>query len=223
MANGDPNYAIGVLSTRVSNIESAVQNISTQLTGQIAALSTKMDEQQKGMADRGRVNWIAIGSLFFTAVGASVTIIAILGSLARTPLDTGIADLKDSVKGLVTAAAAQRDRAISRDEFEEFKRTYEANRLNFKADNTTTLAAIRADIEKIEMRGREDSKQVVPRGEHEEKWRAYDQQLTDKQRQLDEMKLSQGSTYGVRDVIQRLEKQIEDLREEKYRASRMAP
>ncbi|QZO02083.1 hypothetical protein [Chenggangzhangella methanolivorans] len=58
----------------------------------------------------------------------------------------------------------------------------------------------------------------MPRGEHEEHWRSQNAQIINLQRQVDEVKAQAGSTYGVRDVIQRLEKQVEDLREEKYRA-----
>lgn len=42
---------------------------------------------------------------------------------------------------------------------------------------------------------------LVPRAEHERVWRNTDQQLAQIQKQIDELKQGQASTYSARDVI----------------------
>ncbi|MFC3695524.1 hypothetical protein ACFOWB_25140 [Chenggangzhangella methanolivorans] len=135
----------------------------------------------------------------------------LIGTLAYLPVTAGLRDARDDIR-------SNAKDALSVEGFKDFKATYENNRIVYRQDVEAKIAAGAADLRALEARIRKDSKAIVPRGEHEEHWRSQNAQIINLQRQVDEVKAQAGSTYGVRDVIQRLEKQVEDLREEKYRA-----
>lgn len=50
---------------------------------------------------------------------------------------------------------------------------------------------------------------LVPRAEHERVWRNTDQQLAQVQKQIDELKAGQASTYSARDVILDLRERLD--------------
>lgn len=98
----------------------------------------------------------------------------------------------------------------SRDEFEEFKRTYESNRLTGKQDINAQFATITTQLNTV-------TQSIVPRGEHERVWQGIDNKNLDLQRQLDELKQAFGGTYNLRDFVQRMADRQDKLEQELLR------
>jgi hypothetical protein len=167
------------LQQRVSGIEQAVQGVAQQ----VSALATTLN-------DRSRTPW----GILISGAGFMMGVVAVVGGLAYAPIREAIADTKADIR-LIS------ENGLSIAAFGEFKNTYENNRIASRNDNDAKFAAMRleatSDIARIE----EQLKGQVPRAEHERVWASYDQRFTDQQRQIDEIKSNQASTYGVRDVI----------------------
>lgn len=85
-------------------------------------------------------------------------------------------------------------------DMDSFKAYYESNRLLSRTDSNDRFSKIETGL--------------VSRGEHERVWLSNDQRFVDMQRQLDELKLAQGSVYGARDVIQDLKRNQDRLEEQ---------
>lgn len=56
---------------------------------------------------------------------------------------------------------------------------------------------------------------IVPRGEHEERWRAQDQAIAGQQRQIDEIRQDLGSTYSLKDALTHMQSDIDKLKDGK--------
>jgi hypothetical protein len=52
---------------------------------------------------------------------------------------------------------------------------------------------------------------IVPRGEHEEKWRSADQRFVDIQRQVDDQKRAFGDTFSLRDALQQIQRRLDSV------------
>lgn len=121
------------------------------------------------------------------AIGVALTFCALLGGLAYMPIREATSDLKTAVKDLSTSS-------VSRQEMDwRAQRGIE--------DRTRTEAAV------AELRTG-----TVTRAEWTERNRARDQEVTDLNRRVDELRQDVGSVYGTRDVIQDMKKEIETLR-----------
>lgn len=88
----------------------------------------------------------------------------------------------------------------------EFKTGYEADRLLARQDNDARIAEIKEALSRS-----------VPREEHQRVWSGYDQRFADHQRQIDEQKNALGSTYSLRDYIQRLTERLDTIEERAIR------
>lgn len=74
-----------------------------------------------------------------------------------------------------------------------------------------TREEVRAGRERFDRDLKVIQDNLVPRGEHSEKWRANDQALVNIQRQIDEFRKESGSTYTLRDKVVDMNKRIEEL------------
>lgn len=167
------------LQQRVTGIEQAVQGVATQVANLAATFN-----------DRSRTPW----ALLLTGAGVMISVLVVLGGLAYQPIAAGIARADRDI-------TETRANGLSITSFLDFKSTYENNRIASRNDNDAKFAASKAQTESDIKRLEEALQGQVPRAEHERVWANYDQRFADIQRQLDEMKSSQASTYGVRDVI----------------------
>jgi hypothetical protein len=215
--NVDPTYAIGVLGTRVTNIEQQLTNISTQLTAQIASLSSKIDE-------RSKTQWPTLAA-FTTAL---VVVIGGLASFGFRPIDASITRLDTETAMLRTMSVPRPETQAKWDEFQRSilknadeidslkmsaltKGEFEASRLANRQDNAAKFAEITARMANIEAQARQAADAVVPRGEHQERWRSQDAGQNALQRQIDELKTALGGIYGARDVILELRERLDRI------------
>lgn len=77
-----------------------------------------------------------------------------------------------------------------------------------RLDQETVRSDSRQESYRIEM-AKFLSDNIVPRREHEEKWRGNDERFAEVNRQIDELKRANGSTYGVRDLLQDLQRRLD--------------
>ena len=128
-----------------------------------------------------------------------------LGLLALQPIKDNIAQIREDAKVQVsstaTSIATLVDKMVTNKELEW--------RTGRSAEDRA-----RTDANVKELRDAQ-----VPRAELDRVFAAYDQRFLDQQRQLIDMKESQGSVYGARDVIldlktnqQRLERELSDMK-----------
>ncbi|WP_339073054.1 hypothetical protein [Sinorhizobium meliloti] len=127
------------------------------------------------------------------ALGVALTFCTILGGLAYWPINAATTDLKGSV-AIIT------EKMVSQQEMEWRSARGAEDRLRQEA----SLKELR------------DAQ--VPRAELDRVWQGYDQRFADHQRQIDEVKLAQGSVNSQRDIVldlkenqQRLEREIARL------------
>lgn len=85
---------------------------------------------------------------------------------------------------------------------DEFKAIYQSNRALDRQDIDAEFARIDGVLARS-----------VPREEHQQIWAAESQRFIELQRQVDEAKTALGSTYSLRDYIQRLTARIDTLEE----------
>lgn len=207
MASHDRDDAkFAALEQRVYGLERGVQDLGTQFSGRISDVSSQIAGLSAKLDERSRTPWATIVS----AMGVVLAVVVAGGQLAKMPIDDAITRLERDT------AALDKD-TVPLSTFTEFKSTYENNRTINRLDIDAKVAKINGDMKTIEDRSRADRDAVVPRAEHQERWRAQDQAIAGLQRQIDDLKTSLGGIYGARDVIIDLRERLD--RVERTRAA----
>jgi len=177
------------IEQRVQNLEQGVKDHQAQtaaqfnsLSQQIANLSTKLDE-------RAKIPWPALGVMlsFLTVVGGLVWY------PVKAELDRHGRVVEKMQDELITSKEVEYRLGTSGQRRDDWQRSAEdrMRRNEARIDDVTKL--------------------IVPRGEHEEKWRSNDRQFTDTQRQLDEIKKAYSDLYSPRDALTNLQRRLEDV------------
>ena len=191
MAGHDRDDAkFAALEQRVYGLERGVQDLGTRFSGEISNVSAQIAGLAAKLDERSRTPWATIVS----AMGVVLAVVVAGGQLAKMPIDDAISRLERD------QAALDRD-TVPLPTFTEFKSTYENNRTINRLDIDAKVAKLNADIKTLEDRRNADRDAVVPRAEHQERWRAQDQAVASVQRQVDDLKAAFGGIYGARDVI----------------------
>lgn len=196
---------LAALEQRVYGLERGVQDLNQLFTGRIGEVSAQLSGLASKLDDRSRTPWATIVS----AMGVVLAIVVAGGQLAKTPVD-------DAIQRLERDTSALGSQATPLSTFSDFKATYESNRLVSRQDYDARFARVDAALKALEQQTREAQSSVVPRGEHQERWRSQELAAAGLQRQIDDLKQALGSIYGARDVIM-------DLRERLDRVERSRP
>lgn len=159
----------------------ALQQRVSGIENSIVGISSEIRTLTNSINERSRTPWAIILSGASTSLGG----IALVGGLIAWGL------------------SAQQGAIVT--SLNEFKTTYESNRLVSRNDYLDKFQQARDGITKIEAR-------QVPREELDRVWQSYEGRFTDQQRQLDELKNQFGSVYGLRDVISDLKENQEEIR-----------
>lgn len=122
------------------------------------------------------------------ALGVALTFAAMLGGLAYLPIREATTDLKSAVATLA-------EKAITREELE----WRSARGAEDRARQDAAITDLRSG--------------TVPRVAWEERNRARDQEITDINRRIEELRQQAGSVYGTRDVIMDLKAEVDSLRQ----------
>lgn len=125
-ASIDPRYA--ALEQRVYGVEQTLQGISAQITG----LATKWDE-------RGRTQWPTI----FSAMGVLLSVLIVIGGMAYLP----IKQAQEKTDREITSLRAD---AVSIAAFQDFRSTYENNRLVSRQDNDVKFSRVEDSLKDLQ-------------------------------------------------------------------------
>lgn len=195
VSNGtfDPISSYARLAERVDNqgkdIVDLRSNMNTGFNNVQAALSSLTNEFRGSTKTQWPVIWSAIGVCFAVLGG--------LGAAIYLPQREDITEVKSSVR-------ENAGQALSVAAFQDFKATYENNRIVSRTENIDKFNQISERIKIIEST-------MVPRQELERVWASYDSRLGDHQRQLDELKTQAASIYSARDVLLDLRSRLREI------------
>jgi hypothetical protein len=191
---------LAALEQRVYGLERGVHDLNQLFTGRIGEVSAQLAGLTTKLDERSRTPWATIVS----AMGVVLAIVIAGGQLAKAPLDDALARLERDYERLGREA-------VRLPAFADLKATYESDRLVARQEFDARFARMERETAEIERQAREAAAAVVPRGEHQERWRSQDAAIAAIQRQLDELKSALGGVYGARDVIIDLRERLERI------------
>lgn len=198
-----------------AKVDHRLTSTDDRIATQVSTLRSEMADAQVQAAKSRIPQWQVIASVLASCGGMGVLIVGALWTAGISPIKEAIEKQTTTVDRLVERVSADKDRArdlfVTRDDM-EYRLTVSGKRRDEQ------YLELKEKVAELEKRAREDAAKIVPRGEHERVWQSEAAADLALQRQIDDIKQAQGSTYGVRDVIQRLEKQVEDLRDQARRA-----
>lgn len=179
---GDYNARLGVLENDVAGIKSGISLIMQKLDGQ------------------GKVPWGAIIGAFIGAITLIVTIVGSIGTLAFSPLSSGILDLKSSLVKM----EARSERYVPREDLDTRFSTITQRRDDLQRLTDARIERVERDVEAVQ-------KQLVPRGEHSEVWAGQRGKDDNIQRQIDGLRKELSDLNTPRDTIQAMQRRIDEL------------
>lgn len=208
MPNGDPNYQLGLLESRVGNIEAAIKSIEVRFGDQMDSLVRKLDA-------RSETQW-----------GTSLTFLALLVGCIGAGMTFVINPLKEADEAAAIAAreervamAARLDKlvdgiGVGRDKDRETYATKEDIEYRLKvsgARRDDQFSTVTSTIKKLDERLTKLNDSLVRRGEHEEKWRSSDQRFVDQQRQIDGVVKSYGDLVSAPMFLKSLDERMRQI------------
>ncbi|MGU3386930.1 hypothetical protein ACLBYG_20635 [Methylobacterium sp. D53M] len=173
---------LGALEVRVGGIEDGIRHIVTKLDS------------------RDKVPWGAIIGSCLGAITLIVTLVSGIGALAFSPLSAGITDMKAAFVKM----EARADRYVPREDLDA-----RFSVITQRRDDLQRLTDAR--VERIERDLDAATKQIVPRGEHEQMWAAQRARDADLQRQADQNRQGLYDLNTPRDTIQGMQRRIDEL------------
>ncbi len=189
--------------TKLDNRQSVLEPKVSAIEGQLGSIVSALDRLMVKINEGQRPQW----GLLLQGLGILLVLIGALFGLGVLPINQTLTRQDRDISALQTQLIRTDAANLSVAAFKDYQERNAADLKKFNDD----LSSLRDG--------------QVPRKEHERVWQSYDQQLEsiksqistnslDKQRQLDEMKQSNASIYGSRDVIQQLLSNQEKLRDE---------
>lgn len=214
--------SLEVLAQRQANTDHAVQQLQTQFSSSFGKLESQIQQIADRMSAQARPQWQLLATIFVTLV----SLVGVGWGLGTRPIVADIARQQQSIDKLddalaalastVTASAATMPQAyISRQEYQDA-------RVIFRQDNAARQSEVDNDLKVLGDQIKAVDDALVPRGEHEERWRSQEaatanvreqaeKEAASLQRQIDEVKESLGGIYGARDVIRDLQARMDRL------------
>lgn len=189
----DPVASYARLSERVEgqgkdlvDIRSNMNTGFNQVNANINALANETRGAINAITNELRGNSRTQWPVIWSAIGVSFVVLAAVGGLAYQPVVSNQTRLEDALVRLTEVS-------VTRQELDARAARGTEDRTRMEAG----ITQIRADL--------------VPRAELDRVFESYDQRLLDHQRQIDEGKTALGSTYSLRDYIQRLTERLDTL------------
>jgi hypothetical protein len=177
------------LSERVENQGKDIIDLRSNMNTGFQGVNANLAALSNELRSSSKTQWPVI----WAALSVGVAVLGGLGYMAMQPVKDNTARLENAIVRLAETTVSQKE--------------MEWRTARGTEDRSRTEQSIK-DLRAAQ----------VPRDELDRVWQSYDQRFMDHQRQIDEMKTSQGSIYGQRDIIldlkenqQRLEREIARL------------
>ncbi len=200
MENGsqyDPEARVARLAERVDNQGVRINHLEAVVTKGFsdmnAQFSTQMSAFTTEMRNRDRTPW----GVIFTAIGVMFAVLFGIGGALYYPVRETMAETKMDMRALA------RD-SMSVAAFQDFKATYENNRIVSRTEYIDKFSQINAAMKTI----LEDQ---VPRKELERQWAMQDQATAFLRSQVEELKRENSSIYTQRDKMLDQQRDIDNL------------
>lgn len=180
--NFDPMASWARLSERVENQGKDIVDLRSNMNSGFQSVNANLTSLSNELRASDKTPWPVIWS----AIGVSFAIIVAIGGLAYAPVTSGIGRVESSIASLA-------ERTVTRQEMDWRQARSQEDRLR----TDTNVADLRLH--------------QVPRAELDRVFEAYDEQLREKQRQLDEIKAQQAGIYGARDAMMDMRERLDRL------------
>lgn len=178
----DTNRQIRDLATAT---QTQINSLATATTAQTNQLGQQISKLDNSLQERGKIQWPAF-ALLLSAITA-------IGWLAYNPINAAQNRIESQIIKLADTTPSSREIAATGARRDDWQRYAEER------------------FKKVEGEANEHQKAIVPRGEHEEKWRSVEQRFADHQRQLDAIKADFSGLYRPRDALESIQRRLEFL------------
>ncbi|RVG83261.1 hypothetical protein CN177_16710 [Sinorhizobium meliloti] len=196
----DPMANWARLSERVENQGKDIIDLRSNMNTGFQGVNANLAALSNELRSNSKTQWPAI----WAALSVGVAILTGLGFMALQPIKDNTVRLEGSIVRLAETSQAAVTK-ISENMVTQKEMEWRSAR---GAEDRLRQEASLKDLRDAQ----------VPRAELDRVWQGYDQRFADHQRQIDEVKLAQGSVYSQRDIIldlkenqQRLEREIARL------------
>ena len=187
------NNRVSTLETSVRDLASSQAQLGIRLSAEINAVSNSLSAELKGLAgqfaDRSKIPWPALGVM--------LAFITTVGGLVWYP----VKDNQDRLQAVVLRIA---ENSVSKSDMEYRLTVSGQRRDDFQRQSEMRDRELDAKAEQIRDR-------IVPRSEHDEKWRSNDQRFVNVQRQMDEQKRAFDGVFSIRDGMQMMQKRLDAI------------
>jgi hypothetical protein len=177
------------ITSFISKTEERFNSFGTQLDTKLTALAANFGSQltslNASLAERSKTPWNNI----IGACGVTIALLSGLMTLVVVPIFGSIAEIKTNQKESFREMAA-----VVRD-------------VNSGAEKSLDRVRERFDTDIRDLREGQ-----VSRKEHEKDWSAQARHDTDVQRQISEIRETVNGLYSAKDIIRRLERDVDELR-----------
>lgn len=195
--NFDPLASYARLSERVENQGKDLVDIRSNMNTGFQTVNSAIGTLSNELRSNSKTQWPVI----WAAAGVCFTVLATGGAFFYNSLSKG----QDRLDAAISSVS--RD-AVSVSAFQDFRSTYENNRVVSRNEYIDKFSQINAALGKV-------NDQLVPRAEMERAWQSEDQQRAQMQKQLDELKANSAATYGARDALLDLRARLDRMEREK--------
>lgn len=154
----------------------------------LQAISQQIGALGSKIEERAKIPWPALGVM--------LSFLTIVGGLVWYPVKGDLGRLETAMIKIVDSVPTNREIEASSKRRDDWQRQVEER------------------FSRVETKQEVDKKEIVPRGEHQEKWAGQTQITANLQRQIDEFRRDFGSTYSLRDAFGNVQRKVDELEKE---------
>lgn len=175
---------------RITNLEVAVNKGFSDMN---ASFGKQFSDMSMEMRNRDRTPW----GVIFTAIGVKFAVLFGIGGALYYPVKETMSETKMDIRQVKADA-------MSVAAFQDFKATYENNRIVSRNEYIDKFGQINTAI-------RDLNEDMVPRKELERQWAMQDQAIGFLRSQVEELKRENSSIYTQRDKMLDQQREIDNL------------
>lgn len=193
----DPEARVARIAERVDNQGARITHLETVVTKGFSDIQQTFGKQFNDlsleMRNRDRTPW----GIIWPAMGVMFAVLFGIGGALYYPVRETMSETKADIRAI-------KETALSVQGFQDFKNTYENNRVISRGEYIDKFSQMANTINAVR-----DAQ--VPRKELERTWLLYDQQVINLQRQIDDLQRETSGIYTSRDKILEQGEEIKNL------------